>query len=380
MNCPACGADNRDQATYCHMCGAALSRASSITVQPSILPRDPSGDLQSGILLQNRYRISLRVAKGGFGVVYLAYDQRLNQNCALKESLDTSPESRRLFQREVSFLLRMNHPRLVRVYDFFDTPAGELFLVMDYIEGEDLGQILTDAVGTLPEDDVIQWALQVCDVLDHMHTWVDPDTGQRAPIIHRDVKPDNLKLQPGGSIKVIDLGLAKVALQGQKTTAAIRGHGTPPYCPFEQYAVGTDSTDERSDIYALGATLYHLATGHEPPEAPVMAHGRLTPPRQHRPNISPWLQDVILKAMRLQPDERFQTVQDMQAALSRRQRLVARTFDEIRALLLDALNHPKWVHIHYSNARGVKSIRGVLPSAVTPNYFIGDCDLTNQTR
>ncbi len=145
-----------------------------------------------------------------------------------------------------------------------------------------------------------------------MHGWVDPKTGLPSPVIHRDIKPGNLKLQPDGTIIVIDLGIAKVKVPSVRTTTGARAVSAP-YSPIEQYGQGTD---ERSDIYALGATLYELATGQLPPEAPARQTESLVPPRQINPALSPGLEQAILCALQLNPADRFQTVAGMRAALT----------------------------------------------------------------
>lgn len=327
--CPNCSVKNRDHARFCAACGATLPRrcnhcgsALSQTAQfcaicgtpvrPSaILRRGLADGLLPGTVLEGRYRLERLLGAGGFARVYLAHDKTQDALCAIKELTDNSPENQRQFEREASLLLHLRHPRLVHVRDYFQTEAGEMFLVMDYIPGDDLEQLLGRTMRGFPEDQVVRWALQICEVLEYMHSWIHPKTGQPSPVIHRDIKPGNLKLQADGSIVVIDLGIAKVKEDGGKTTRAAKAI-SPPYSPIEQYGLGTD---ERSDIYALGATLYHLSTGHEPPESPDLLRLTLVPPRQLNPTLSPRFQEVILKAMQPRPEDRFQTLRDMKIAL-----------------------------------------------------------------
>src|SRR5688572_29561133 len=198
-------------------------------------------------VLQNRYRIIRLLGQGGMGAVYEALDQRLDTNVALKETLFTDERLRKQFEREARLLARMHHPALPRVSDHFDEGEGQ-FLVMQFIAGDDLDQLMRDRQGPFPLDQVLTWGDQLLDALDYLHT-------QDPQIIHRDIKPQNLKITSRGQIILLDVGLAK----GQSgnisviTTASIFGY-TPNYAPLEQIqGLGTDA---RSDIYALSATLY----------------------------------------------------------------------------------------------------------------------------
>jgi serine/threonine-protein kinase len=384
MLCSSCHATNRERARFCAACGATLPllcprcgtalapparfcRKCGTSLQPEeAIARAAGGVIPPGTLLEGRYTIQRLLGQGGFARVYLAHD-RLGAGaaCAVKELTDNSPENQRQFEREASLLRRLGHPRLVHVTDHFQTAAGDMFLVMDYVEGQDLDTVLDQAAGLLPEARIVQWALQVCDVLEYLHTWVDPSTGKPSPVIHRDIKPGNLKLQPDDGIIVIDLGIAKVKQSGSMTTKAARAV-SPPYSPLEQYGQGTD---ERSDIYALGATLYHLTTGQTPPEAPDLARTPLVPPRILNPALPPYLDQVIVGAMQLDPDARLQTVASLRAALSARAAPPACTYQTIHALLSDALHRHTWVDIVYTKKNGPPRRRSVLPTAVTPSYL-----------
>lgn len=331
--CPSCRVPNRDRARFCATCGATLPLVCAhcgasltptlrfcpkcgITAQPDrALPRGADEALPPNTRLEDRYVVDRLLGKGGYARVYLAHDLGSGgRACAIKELTDNSPENQRQFEREATLLRLLSHPRLVRVTDHFQTAAGEMFLVMDLILGDDLFHVLDQAGGALPEDRVVRWALQVCEVLEYMHTWVHPATGRPSPIIHRDIKPGNLKLQPDDSIIVIDLGIAKVKQPGHQTTMVARAV-SPPYSPLEQYGQGTD---ERSDIYALGATLYHLATANPPPEAPDIPASHLPSPRQLNPTLSPRLEQTIAGAMQVAPADRFQSIAELRAALTGR--------------------------------------------------------------
>src|SRR6267378_1824960 len=215
--------------------------------------------LAADTVLQGRYRIIRQLGQGGMGAVYEALDERLDTTVALKETLFTDEKLRKQFEREARLLARMHHPALPRVSDHFNESEGQ-FLVMQYIAGEDLSGMLAQRNGPFPQPEVLRWADQLCDALDYLHT-------QDPQIIHRDIKPQNLKLTARGQIVLLDFGLAKGSA-GQMsvvtTSASIFGY-TPNYAPLEQ--VQGLGTDPRSDIYALAATLFHLATNVKPPDA-----------------------------------------------------------------------------------------------------------------
>ena len=227
----------------------------------------------SAKLLQGRYQIVEPIARGGMGAVYLAEDMRLSGRLvAIKENLEITPDSRQQFEREAVILARLRHPNLPQVTDFFVEASGQQYLVMEYIPGQNLQQLLQQG-GPLPVAEVLDISNAVMAALAYMHTWRDPKSGQPRPIIHRDVKPANIKRTPDGRIVLVDFGIAKVATD---TATALSARAlTPGYAPLEQYHGGTD---ERSDIYALGATLYALLTGRTPPSATSLATGTPLPP------------------------------------------------------------------------------------------------------
>jgi len=263
--------------------------------------------LTTGTVLNNRYRIVRLLGQGGFGAVYRVWD--LNMECprALKENLETSPEAQRQFKREAQLLDKLIHPHLPRVIDHFILPGQGQYLVMDYVEGEDLQQRLERAGAPLTESEVLPWIQQVCDALSYLHR-------QNPPVIHRDIKPANIRITPEGKALLVDFGIAKLYDPHAPTTLGARA-ATPGYSPLEQYGRGAH-TDARSDVYALGATLYTLLTGQVPPEAPERVLGEaLTPPRRLNPALSPRLEQVILKALAMQPQDRFQSAAEFEQAL-----------------------------------------------------------------
>ena len=209
-------------------------------------------------VLQGRYRIIRQLGQGGMGAVYEAVDERLDTTIALKETLFADERLRKQFEREARLLARMHHPALPRVSDHFSEIDGQ-FLVMQFIAGEDLGEMMKEKQGPFPVEQVLMWGDQLLDALDYLHT-------QEPQIVHRDIKPQNLKLTSRGQIILLDFGLAKGQTAGVSvvTTASIFGY-TPNYAPLEQ--IQGLGTDPRSDIYALSATLYHLMTGVKPPDA-----------------------------------------------------------------------------------------------------------------
>jgi serine/threonine-protein kinase len=263
--------------------------------------------LQTGKVLVNRYRIVSLLGQGGFGAVYRAWDLNIKIACAIKENTDTSPESRRQFEREAKMLRTLNFPSLPGVTDYFETSDGRQYLVMDFIEGEDLQQILAKHGAPLPEDQALAWIEQICDALNYLHS-------QDEPIIHRDIKPANIKITPAGAAVLVDFGIAKVD-PGSVTTKGAQAV-TPGFSPYEQY--GRGHTDERSDIYSLGATMYAMLTGQEPVESiERVAKDQLTRPRQVSPNISTDTERIVLRAMQVMPEKRYASMGQLSENLQR---------------------------------------------------------------
>jgi hypothetical protein len=204
-------------------------------------------------------------------------------------------------------LYNLRHPNLPRVIDHFSISGQGQYLVMDYIEGEDLQHKIDQAAGPLPEAQAIKWILQICDALNYLHS-------RTPPIIHRDIKPANVRITPDETAMLVDFGIAKVYDPERRTTLGAQAV-TPGYSPFEQY--GQTSTDARTDVYALGATLYAALTGHEPPESIARVAGtRLRPPHELNPAITPRTEAIIQQAMEIMPDQRFQSLAELRSALS----------------------------------------------------------------
>lgn len=268
--------------------------------------------LLAGQILHNRYRIEKLLGQGGMGAVYRAWDISLDVPVAIKENLDSSAETQKQFAREARILARLSHPNLPRVTDHFFIPGQGQYLVMDFVEGEDLGSML-QRLGALPEPQVLTWITQICDALAYLHS-------QSSPIIHRDIKPSNIKVRIDGKAVLVDFGIAKVYNPRLVTTVGAKAV-TPGYSPPEQYGMGV--TDARSDIYALGATLYHLLTGQAPPESVQrLAEQKPMPtPRQINQQITPLVEQVILKAVEVTTERRFQNVAELRNALAQRQEI-----------------------------------------------------------
>jgi serine/threonine protein kinase len=253
-------------------------------------------------ILNGRYRIISILGQGGMGAVYRAEDVHLHTPIAVKENLFLTSEYSRQFEREATIMARLRHRHLPRVRDFFDNPGQGQYLVMDFIEGEDLRQRI-ERLGTIPEVDVILIGAAICEAIQYLHTRVPA-------IIHRDIKPGNIKITPEGEVYLVDFGLAKMVMGNQATTTGARAM-TPGYSPPEQY--GTARTDARSDIYSLGATLYAAMTGKIPEDGLTRAteKANLTPIRRHLPHINPELADVIERALEVDPEDRYQSADEM---------------------------------------------------------------------
>jgi Tol biopolymer transport system component len=263
--------------------------------------------LAPGIILAGRYRILRWLAEGGFGTVYLAEDtQNRGRQVAIKESLERSPRAEAQFTREAALLAKVDHPGLPHVIDYFSLPEQGQYLVMDYIAGSDLRGMLAGTGGRLPEAQAMAWILQVCDAVSYLHSL-------QPPIIHRDIKPANIKITPDGNAVLVDFGIAKVFDAGMATATSARAV-SPGYSPIEQYA--GSGTDERSDIYALGATLYHLLTGSVPPESVQRRPTQpLAAPAALSRSLSPHISQAILTATAVFAEERFASVESLTATL-----------------------------------------------------------------
>jgi eukaryotic-like serine/threonine-protein kinase len=263
--------------------------------------------LERGAQLHKRYRIVEILGQGGMGSVYRAVDENLGMDVAVKENLFTSDEYARQFRLEAVILANLRHPNLPRVTDHFVIGDQGQYLIMDYIEGEDLRQRMERA-GSISEEEAILIGAAMCDALQYLHT-------RKPAVIHRDVKPGNVRITSDGHIYLVDFGLAKLVKGSQATTTGARAM-TPGYSPPEQY--GTARTDPRTDVYSLGATLYAALTGIIPEDglSRAMDNVELTPLRKRNPKISRKLANAIEKAMSVRPEDRFQTADEFKQALA----------------------------------------------------------------
>lgn len=262
--------------------------------------------LERGALLNSRYRIVEILGQGGMGSVYRAVDENLGVDVAVKDNMFSSENYARQFRREAILLANLRHPNLPRVTDHFIIDGQGQYLVMDYIEGEDLRQRM-ERVGVLSEEEVCLIGAAVCDALSYLGS-------RKPPIIHRDIKPGNVKITPQGQIFLVDFGLAKTLVGSQATTTGARAM-TPGYSPPEQY--GTARTDQRSDVFSLGATLYAALTGFTPEDALARAMGQaeLTPTRKYNPRVPRRMASLIERAIEVKPEDRYQSADEFKTAL-----------------------------------------------------------------
>jgi hypothetical protein len=264
--------------------------------------------LEINSLLLERYRIMAELARGGMGAVYRGYDQNLGVEVAIKENLFVSPDFERQFKREATLLASLRHPNLPRVTDHFVIPNQGQYLVMDFIAGQDARQMLEENNGPLPTDKVIRWGREILSALNYLHT-------RPQPIVHRDIKPGNIKITPDGRAVLVDFGLAKIHDIKQTTTVGAKAL-TPGFAPPEQYGLGR--TDPRTDIYSLGATMYTLLTNRIPADSLERAMGQksLIPIRELNPTLSSQIATALEKALAVKPDDRFATAAEFAAALA----------------------------------------------------------------
>jgi serine/threonine protein kinase len=322
--CWNCGTATTVGQGYCHHCGSLLNNQQlknqssetipTLNVQALQLEHTPDSYNASeltaaGTILGRRYRVVRVEGTGGFGTIYKAQDTRFQSGrfVAVKEMSDVYLDARekawalQSLRQEAELLVQLKHPNLPGVFDFFEE-NGKAYLVMEFIKGSTLERELEITGGPLDKALVMRWALQLCNVLHYLHT-------QQPPIIFRDLKPSNVMVTEAMQIKLIDFGIARIfKAQADTDTHTL---GSRSYAAPEQY--GGSQSDARTDIYALGATLYKLLTGMIPLEVPLRQANAAVfrAPREVNPSLSIVTEQIILKAMNLQPSDRFQSAIDM---------------------------------------------------------------------
>ena len=261
-----------------------------------------------GTVLDGKYEILKQVGKGGMSIVYLAMDNRLNKQWAVKEIKNDGSKSTETLlkglEREANILKNVDHPVLPRIVDIINE-NGTIYVIMDFVEGKPLSDVLKTE-GAQSQRDVIEWGRALASALDYLHS-------MNPPIIYRDMKPSNVMLKPDGSVKLIDFGTAKeYIIENNADTTAL---GTRGYAAPEQFGDaqghGIYNTDARTDIYNLGATLYHLVTGKNPCEPPY----EIKPIRQWNPALSSGLEQIIIKCCQPNPNDRYQSCSELLYAL-----------------------------------------------------------------
>lgn len=255
--------------------------------------------LKIGDLVDGKYKVLSEIGHGGMSIVYLAINEKANKTWAIKEVKKTVSKNFDIYKQslvvEIDFLKRLKHPHLPSIVDIIDEDDN-ILIVMDYIEGKTLEYMLSVS-NAQSQENVVSWALQLCEVLDYLHT-------QPTPIIYRDMKPSNIMLKSDGNVVLIDFGTARE--YKTKNTSDTIALGTQGYAAPEQFG-GMGQTDARTDIYSLGATLYHLITGHNPSEPPY----EMYPITYWRPELSTGLEKIILKCTQKNPKDRYQSAKEL---------------------------------------------------------------------
>jgi serine/threonine-protein kinase len=285
---------------------------------------------------KSQYLIRREVARGGMGAIYQAEDLEHERSVAIKEAcLDPvtcegkRDQIRERILHEMEVLMPLKHPNIPEIYDQFSSENNE-YLVMEFIEGNTVMGIQQRTLAQkhlLEESRVLGWTIQTLDALTYLHE-------QAKPIIHRDVKPENLILAPDGRVMLVDFGLMKQVEQHlTESGPLIHAVGTIEYAPPEQYAEGSGGTDARTDIYSLGATVYYLLAGRLPPRSvdrmlPTSINVTKKLPSLHKvnPTVSKRTEQVIFKAMEIDPETRYQSARQMREAICPRRRFIALPF------------------------------------------------------
>jgi eukaryotic-like serine/threonine-protein kinase len=327
MYCPECGAQVKVGDAVCGRCNAPqyptpappqpiVLEARSGRVEDSMseskkTKQPPTNQLEPGTLLLDRYLIARRVGGGGMGSVYQAKDKRLaDRLCAVKEMIELFADQNQRakavedFKREAEVLAQLDHPSIPTVFDYF-IEGGRYYLVMRWIGGGDLADQMRLRNGMCDEATVAKWAIQICDVLHYIHS-------QKPPIIYRDLKPANLMLDDKtGRVMLVDFGIARVVRPTEKGVTAI---GTMGYAPPELFA---GKVEPRSDIYSLGATMFHMLTGSDPQDNPLLIFdfSKNPRPRQINRDITPEMEQILTKTVAHKPEDRYASALELMRTL-----------------------------------------------------------------
>ena len=296
-------------------------RQSPARLQPirgGTVEKDYAQEISGAGLIAGRYQVERLLGQGGMGAVYFARDLQANYAPVALKMMQvqlTDPERQRLaveqFRQEAQLLSTLDHPGLAKVSNYF-VENDRYYLVMTYLEGKNLAQLLEERGEPFPVSQVLDWCVQLLNILEYLHSC-------KPPVIFRDLKPSNLILTADGHLHMVDFGIARILAEGSETNQFLKGIGSPDYCPLEQYQGG--GTDQRTDLYALGATLYHLLTFRPPPPASNVAlAGRpVNSPRRYNPQVNSPLEDLVVKLLEIRKEDRFSTVGQVRAALARAQ-------------------------------------------------------------
>lgn len=343
-------------------------RPSDRRLETRVVSRDVGKDISEGLLtigtqLQARYKILGVIGIGGMGAVYKAQDLRfpgVTRLCAVKEMINTATDPQvqemiiRNFEREASILATLSHPAIPQVYDYF-TEGSRSYLVEEFIQGEDLEARISSIEGFFSETEVVDWAVQLCDVLSYLHNH------KPRPIIFRDLKPSNIMLDDHGRIRMVDFGIAKLFQSGEKGTMI----GTEGYSPPEQYR---GVAEPRGDLYALGATLHHLLSKEDPRLEPPFSFQE-RPVHRKNPTVSREMLSVIEKALEYDVNKRWGSAEEMKRALltvpAARGLLGARTREPTAVLTIGGVR-PIWRFACEDEIRGSVTVHG--DRILVPSY------------
>lgn len=308
MQCPKCSRQLTIPKRFCPYCGSTLPTTTTFQSTSNVQGTGFLGELQTGMSLQQgRYVIRRKIGTGGMGTIYKATDRNRGDSfCAIKEMIDTGAgqefqQNLATFRQEANILVNLSLPMLPAVWDYFEE-GGRFYQVLEFVEGQDLGQAHPCSSLPLSEKTVVEYGLQLCAVLRYLHS-------QNPPIIHRDLKPSNIMRLPSDKLKLLDFGIARFFKPSQQMDTIAMG--TPGYAPPEQF--GSGQTDALSDLYALGVILLELATGFEPTKNPTSF--QFPSARKRNPSLSKDFEQIIHRATQADRDKRYPSAAEMEQEL-----------------------------------------------------------------